>query len=273
MKPTPIQWTPETVARFWDYVSQREDLARSSFTRQVGRGVASFLAHAVDLRGREVLDYGCGTGNLVGHLLELEARVQAVDVSPESIRIAEETYSGREGWRGARVGRGGEIPFDDASMEVVTCLEVIEHVLDEELDPVFDEIYRVLECGGVAMFSTPNSENRLDSTVCCPECLTEFHRKQHVRSWNAEGLASTLGAVGFEVIFCEPLHFGRFQAGGHVSWKDSSPRLLVSRLRDLRARLLDRLLPRTFPHGREMWRRITSGPRPHLAAIARKPRE
>lgn len=47
---------------------------------------------AIQSDGRRACDYGCGTGNLTRHLLDLGLDVTAADVTPRFLRIVEECY-------------------------------------------------------------------------------------------------------------------------------------------------------------------------------------
>ena len=267
-----MAWSSESVERFWDYVSRRDDLTSTYFSYQVGSGVTNFLSQSVCLKGRLVLDYGCGRGYLIRHLLGAEALVSAADSSPDSVQVTELTYAAHENWRGARVVEGAEIPWPKDTFDVVTCLETLEHVLPHQLESLLEQIIRVMRPGGVALFSTPNSENLLESTVCCPNCLTEFHRWQHIRSWSAEQLAGCLRAAGYEVLFCQALDFANFQQR-RTHWKDCSPRTLLATWRGYVNRVLDTLHPKEFPKGGRLRQLIRQSRKVHLVAVAKKPRE
>src|SRR5687768_9249956 len=49
---------------------------------------------------------------------------------------------------------GGRLPYRDRSLDLVTCLDVIEHVLDPR--HLIAEIGRVLRPGGHCILATPN---------------------------------------------------------------------------------------------------------------------
>jgi SAM-dependent methyltransferase len=49
------------------------------------------------------------------------------------------------------------LPYGDSRFALVTCIETIEHL--ENYRQVVREIYRVLQPGGIAVFSTPNILN------------------------------------------------------------------------------------------------------------------
>lgn len=51
----------------------------------------------------------------------------------------------------------GKLPYPDASFDIVTCTEVIEHL--EHYREILREIYRVLKPHGVCIFTTPNTLN------------------------------------------------------------------------------------------------------------------
>ena len=51
----------------------------------------------------------------------------------------------------------GALPYGDNRFALVTCIETIEHL--ENFRAIIREIYRVLQPGGVAIFSTPNILN------------------------------------------------------------------------------------------------------------------
>jgi len=54
-----------------------------------------------------------------------------------------------------KIGSAEKIPFPDKSFDIITLLEVIEHVKEPNI--VFKEIYRVLKDGGILIMSTPNN--------------------------------------------------------------------------------------------------------------------
>jgi 2-polyprenyl-3-methyl-5-hydroxy-6-metoxy-1,4-benzoquinol methylase len=208
---TALEWTPDCVARFWDYWSRRADTRHTYFAFQVGAGVARFLERSVDLQGAAVLDFGAGPGHFLEHLLKRGARVSAVDYSPETVQQLEEKLKDRSGWTGAAMFDGRRLPYADATFDVVCCLETIEHLLDEHCDLIFRELRRVLKPGGTALFTTPNDENLSEQQLFCPKCSCTYHRWQHVRSWSSQTLNDCLIKHGYQVAFCEGLSFQSLQ--------------------------------------------------------------
>lgn len=75
------------------------------------------------------LDYGCGSGNLTGHLLDLGCRVTAADVSPAFLALVEARWGTTGRCKTLRLtGRPGELPTD--AFDLVAAYSVLHHVPD-----------------------------------------------------------------------------------------------------------------------------------------------
>lgn len=100
-----------------------------------------------------VLDVGCGAGFLCNALAAKGiTNVTGLDNSPESLRIAGlHDHTGKVHYK---TGDAYYLPFDDESMDVVTCLDFLEHV--ERPESVIKECARVLRPGGLFFFHTFN---------------------------------------------------------------------------------------------------------------------
>lgn len=126
--------------------------------RQLSKLVPARLAHfdpvVGDWRGLAVLDLGCGGGFMAEALARRGATVTAVDPSEPALDAAR-----RHAAEGAlsityRRGVGEAIPVETRSMDVVVCVDVLEHV--DDLHRVLDEVLRVLKPGGLFLFDTVN---------------------------------------------------------------------------------------------------------------------
>jgi 2-polyprenyl-6-hydroxyphenyl methylase/3-demethylubiquinone-9 3-methyltransferase len=105
-------------------------------------------------RDLDVLDVGCAGGFLTEALARRGARVSGIDPAGEVVAAAREHAAG-EGLAVDYVVGGGEaLPWQDASFDVVTCVDVLEHVRD--LDEVLGEVARVLRPDGWFLFDTIN---------------------------------------------------------------------------------------------------------------------
>ena len=176
-----VDWTPETIRRFWDnYESEG-----TYFSELVGRSLLDFIG----LPAGTAVDIGCGHGGLVRHLLDRGWNVYAVDQSPESAALVTNTFAQNPRFKGSSV--------PDQSVDAVFLIEVVEHLNDRALDNAVADARRMLKPDGRLIVTTPNNEDLKQSTVVCPECLARFHKMQHVRSWSAKTLADRLDSYGF----------------------------------------------------------------------------
>lgn len=170
----------------------------------------------VGLEGRRLLDAGCGTGLFSQVASERGARVTSVDVGPGLLaEVAKKCDSERV------VGSVEELPFADASFEVVVCTEVIEHT--PEPSRAVTELARVLEPGGTLVLTTPN---RVWHPAIRLAQLLRMRPYEGLENWigwsrlrellSAEGL-SVQGMQGFNALpFVHPALYGvidRLDAG------------------------------------------------------------
>lgn len=103
-------------------------------------------------RGRRVLDVGCGEGYGAARFVGESAAVYGLDNSEQAISRARANCPGVVLVRGDCV----TLPFADASLDLVTAFEVIEHLNGWE--DLISEAARVLGTSGVFVVSTPNRD-------------------------------------------------------------------------------------------------------------------
>lgn len=107
------------------------------------------LVEQGDLRGRKVLDVGCGTGKLLGALVErARAKAWGVDSSEEMLGVAR---AGLAAGVGLKLGCAEELPFRDGWFERVT-MSLVVHLVDRPR--AFAEARRVLGADGRIAIAT-----------------------------------------------------------------------------------------------------------------------
>lgn len=121
---------------------------RAAANMHWGLDTASFIP----LTGKAALDVGCGAGLLCEPLARLGARVVGLDAAPENIAAAR-AHAAQSGlvidYRAGSVENLGSERFD-----LVTALEVIEHVVDPAA--FVAGLAGVLAEEGLLILSTPN---------------------------------------------------------------------------------------------------------------------
>jgi len=195
-QPTMLEWDNETLSRFWGYHSQ---FPENYFSFQKGGAVVDHIKPRLP-PGATVLDYGCGPGHLVPHLLAAGFSVQGADVSRETMGSAVEV-SGRKGFLG--FATIDELLGEERRFDAVILLEVVEHLDDTWLMTTLKQAKALLKPDGMLIVTTPNEEPLGDSMVYCPVANVIFHRWQHVRSWSQATLAQSLASHGFRDVQTE----------------------------------------------------------------------
>ena len=113
-----------------------------------------------DLRGRRVLELGCGDGETSVRLARAGASVVAIDISPEMIGVARQRAA-QAGFADAietRATSGEDLDFPDHSFDAVYGHSILHHL---NLDVSMPHIARMLKPGGLAAFLEPLDHNPL----------------------------------------------------------------------------------------------------------------
>lgn len=108
------------------------------------------------LAGRRALDVGCGAGLLCEPLARMGAEVTGVDAAQENVAAARLHAEGSGLAIDYRCGDVGQLGL--AGHDLVTSMEVIEHVADKAL--FVGALEAALADGGLMILSTPNRTTR-----------------------------------------------------------------------------------------------------------------
>jgi 2-polyprenyl-3-methyl-5-hydroxy-6-metoxy-1,4-benzoquinol methylase len=157
-----------------------------------------------------ILDFGCGPGYLLDHLLKfkgLKGKLYALEFSKESIHQVNMKFSNHPHFGRAEYIQNLPCSFEDHSMDVVISIEVVEHLTDGQLRGTFKEFYRMLKPGGYAVITTPHNENLDLNKTICPECGLVFHRWQHIKTWTPQSLKNILSESGFKIELVQATYF------------------------------------------------------------------
>jgi 2-polyprenyl-3-methyl-5-hydroxy-6-metoxy-1,4-benzoquinol methylase len=204
-----LNWEPEHIQRFWDWVGSNPAFENLYFSRVVGDAILGQVSKNIPLTGK-VVDLGAGPGYLVDKLLGKKINTLAIDSSVESVAVLTKRFQGNPFFMGARVNSTGSIPVEDGFADTVLLIEAIEHFDDITLHNILGEIRRMTKHDGYVVITTPNEENLAESQIMCPNCGCLFHKVQHLRSFSQKTLGEIMKSVGFTEIICRPTLFSRF---------------------------------------------------------------
>lgn len=134
-------------SRWWDPGSEFRPLHEINPLR------LGWIDRLAGLAGKRVLDVGCGGGILAESMARTGARVTGIDLGEKSLRVAE--LHGLESGVHVdyeRIAVEALAEREPAGFDVVTCMEMLEHVPDPA--SVVGACARLVRPGGWVFFST-----------------------------------------------------------------------------------------------------------------------
>jgi len=162
----------------------------------------------LDLDGKRIIELGCGRAELT-RLIASEGTGRTM-VALEVDEIQHNLHRQISDLPNVEFRMAGaqEIPYPDASFDVVFMFKSLHHVPLELMDQAFAEIKRVLKPGGYAYISEPIFAGEFN------EILRMFHDEQAVRLAAFEAtkraVDSGMFTLASETFFHAPMHFDDF---------------------------------------------------------------
>jgi ubiquinone/menaquinone biosynthesis C-methylase UbiE len=115
------------------------------------------LRHLGDVKGKYLLDLGCGAGENSVYFATKGARCVAADYSPGMVEVALKLADANQVAVEGRTINAMEIEFPDNTFDIVYASNLLHHIPNPKL--AIREMHRVLKPGGKACFWDPLKHN------------------------------------------------------------------------------------------------------------------
>ena len=136
-------------SRWWDPNSEFRPLHEINPLR------VNYISRKINVAEKDVLDVGCGGGILAESMAQHGANVTAIDLAEASLSVAKLHLMESNLEVDYRFTSAENLAQNESeSFDIVTCLEMLEHVPNPEL--VVNACFKLLKPGGFAFFSTIN---------------------------------------------------------------------------------------------------------------------
>jgi 2-polyprenyl-6-hydroxyphenyl methylase/3-demethylubiquinone-9 3-methyltransferase len=147
--PAEIARFDATAQRWWDPRGEFRPLHVLNPVR------LDYVDEKASLRGKRVLDVGCGGGILSEAMARRGAEVTGIDLAPQTIEVAElHALENQLTIRYVREAAETHAAHSAGAYDVVTCMEMLEHV--PEPDSVLRALHELVRPGGDIFVSTLN---------------------------------------------------------------------------------------------------------------------
>ncbi len=144
-----------------------------------------------------VLDIGCYTGSLISDLSQTGfSDVYGVDIDSHAVARGQKLYPALE----ARITSydGVTLPFAEATIDVVTMFDVLEHIPNVEKF-LSQQVQRVLKPGGTLVFQTPNKYTNIPWEILIHKSFTKY-KSYHMSLQSYHSLKLLLQTAAFQDI-------------------------------------------------------------------------
>ncbi len=142
---------------------------------------------------KDALDCGCGTGFNYPSFRDAR-RVVSLDISAYALKICK-----KKGIPNLVKGDAQNLPFKDRTFDVVSAIELIEHLDDD--NAALREFWRVLRPGGIVVLTTPAFK-----WLWSDDDVLAHHKRRYVR----RELIRKMRAAGFDIAFMSYRYFFLF---------------------------------------------------------------
>ncbi|MGW6144521.1 class I SAM-dependent methyltransferase [Streptomyces sp. NPDC055140] len=173
------------------------------------RAVLAVFAELVRAQGGgPVVDVGCGTGRITGHLRKLGLDAFGIDLSPGMIDVARADHPGVR----FDLGSMTDLTLADASVTGLVAWYSLIHIPDDDISSVLTHFRRVLRTGGPLLLSFHvGDESKMKTEGYGGHPMKVYvHRRQH------DQMIEWLDEAGFAVEAHKTLTSAESKLGGII---------------------------------------------------------
>ena len=149
--------------------------------------------------GARIADAGCGSGVIAAHLAASGAEVIGFDSNPAAVEYATRAYSSPH----LRFVLGPfELMIVEGPFDQFYCLEVVEHLYEEQAIGVLRLFARAAKPGAQLFVTTPNARSAwplIEWTLDRLQLVPTLAGEQHLTAFTRASLARALNAAGWQV--------------------------------------------------------------------------
>jgi len=153
----PAAQSSETLQKdHYERISSGYDAHYNDFHSQkyIRRFILEPMFRGIDVENKLVLEAMCGGGQVTEYLLEKQARVVGLDISPSQTAYFQRRHARAEVICASMLNSG----IKDESFDVVAIVGGIHHLPPHGSETI-REIHRILKTGGYFCFAEPHSES------------------------------------------------------------------------------------------------------------------
>lgn len=186
-------------AKFWDKTAEK--YSRQPIANQDAYEVKLDLTREYFTPDAQVLEFGCGTGSTAILHAPFVKHIDAMDVSPEMIRIARDKLE-PDAIENVTFSVADMDSFEAApgSYDAALGLNIL-HLLDDRM-AVMREVYKALKPGGYFISTTPCLREKLIFTLIDPlfPLMNALGQWPQVRRFSAKRLQADIEQIGFKTV-------------------------------------------------------------------------
>ncbi|QQR92607.1 MAG: class I SAM-dependent methyltransferase [Candidatus Iainarchaeum archaeon] len=188
---SPEQRKREKDEKYWDYW---DELVKASVYRDTREIPA--LMEAAQLKGKHVVDAGCGPGRLILPLVRSVETITAIDENNWAINAVQDLIKEKRLKDKVQTIQSPlvSIPVDDGVSESTYCMGVI-HYDKSRWEKIVKELIRITAPGSPVVIGFGSGEKdlpkleeigKLDHALKCKEFALHFHKWAQEQGWKVE---------------------------------------------------------------------------------------